>query len=276
MKSETLHLNQSSLQDFQDCPRRFQLGHLEDTIWPAVRSDPPSQFEDLTDLGNQFHLLANRLFSGVSRDLITARALPEGLTALWDGFYPYAETLLPLEHYPEQILRCAFHDTILVAKYDLIVRNADDSLLIIDWKTSPHKPERSRLASRLQTILYPFILLEGFSDLFGGGSSDPVSIVMQYWYPLSSEPAEVFPYSRSQHEEVAQKIARGIARIRELQGSGTVFPLTDDLTHCRHCQYQSYCERGNNAIQLDPASDFQNEDLSGVFFDLDDINEIEF
>jgi hypothetical protein len=36
----SFHFTQSSLQDYLDCPRRFQLRYVLDQPWPAVESEP--------------------------------------------------------------------------------------------------------------------------------------------------------------------------------------------------------------------------------------------
>jgi hypothetical protein len=58
--SDSFSFTQSSLQDYLDCPRRFQLRHVLEQPWPAVESEPLLERERLTDLGRHFHLMAQR------------------------------------------------------------------------------------------------------------------------------------------------------------------------------------------------------------------------
>ena len=41
----TFQFSQNSLQDYVDCPRRFQLRYLLRQPWPAVESEPLSEYE---------------------------------------------------------------------------------------------------------------------------------------------------------------------------------------------------------------------------------------
>jgi CRISPR/Cas system-associated exonuclease Cas4 (RecB family) len=271
-----IQLNQSNLQDFLDCPRRFELKVLEDASWPASLTEPPSQFEQLTDLGDNFHKLSNQFFIGIDPQVIAVTIQDPTLADLWANFLPYAKTLASYQHFTEQILRTSLADYVLVAKYDLIAQLPDHSYLIVDWKTSPKKPDRSQLANRVQTYLYPYILFEGWRDLFPHSQTSPDNLVFQYWYPLAGVPEETFPYSEDRHQETKDKLSGIIADIDKHLHSGAHFPLTDDTRSCQYCNFRSFCERGSAAQPFSPTVDYENEDLSNVQFDIDLIEEIEF
>ena len=60
MKSElppTFTFSQSSLQDYFDCPRRFQLRYIEQVAWPAVETEPMLENERRQQAGLHFHRL---------------------------------------------------------------------------------------------------------------------------------------------------------------------------------------------------------------------------
>jgi hypothetical protein len=61
----SFHFTQSSLQDYLDCPRRFQLRYVLDQPWPAVESEPLIERERLADLGRRFHQMAQRHTAGL-------------------------------------------------------------------------------------------------------------------------------------------------------------------------------------------------------------------
>lgn len=279
MDSERLYplqLNQTSLQDFLDCPRRFELGFLEDTRWPAAHSSPLARYERLTEIGTQFHQLCQQFFIGIDPQLITSSIADPDLLSLWQSFYPYGETLLSYPYATEQILRIPFQEHYLLAKYDLIVQLSSSDYLIIDWKTSSKKPSRAVLGNRVQTYLYPFIFSQAGSDLFNADEIHPAMIKMLYWYPLAEAHEEFFPYSEAIHQETSTKLTGLFGQIESLLAASEQFPLTEDHSHCEYCLFRSFCERAYLANQLQPEVDLDNEDLTNAHFDLDLINEIEF
>lgn len=272
----SLALNQASLQDFLDCPRRFELGTLRDAPWPAAPSSPLATYEMLTDLGNRFHQLCQQFLIGIDPGLIASQISDPDLLDLWRAFLPYAETLLPFPAYAEQILRIPFEDHFLIAKFDLIVQLPSEEFLILDWKTSSRKPARTALGSRVQTFLYPFIFQQAGSDLFSVGDIPSSAIKMQYWYPLVDDPEETFPYSDSKHLQVSQMLSDLLADIDANLRAEGAFPLTEDHKRCTYCIYRSYCERGHQASPVPAGADLEFEDLSNSHFDFELIKEIEF
>ena len=52
--------SQSSLQDYTDCPRRFQLRYIEQLKWPAVESEPVLDNERRQQEGQLFHRLVQQ------------------------------------------------------------------------------------------------------------------------------------------------------------------------------------------------------------------------
>ncbi len=271
-----LELNQSSLQDYLECPRRFELHVLRETLWPAAHSAPLARFEELTEIGTRFHHLCHQFFLGIDPELLSSSISNPEIIDLWNSFLPYGNKLKPYKYYYEQILRIPFKNHFLLAKFDLIVQESEDHFLIIDWKTAKHKPSKTTLANRVQTFLYPYIFQQAGSELFDCVDPSPSSIVMQYWYPLSSEPEEIFPYSDAWHSEVANNLGELISSIEDRIASDKTFPLTEDIEQCKYCIYRSYCERGYHTSPTHPGDEIENEDLSNVHFDWDLIKEIEY
>lgn len=279
MKLSTLHdfqLNQSNLQDFIDCPRRFQLKVLEGISWPAADSEPIEKFEQFTQLGNRFHLLCQQFFSTIAPNHIQDLIKDPVLLAMWENFLPYGQNLLKYRLYSEQLLTVPFHHYRLLAKFDLIVELSPTQYLIIDWKTSSKKPPRKNLEKRVQTFLYPYIFFLAGSDLFQDKSFQPDFIEMQYWYPLHEDHQEIFLYSKEKHNTVTSDLDRLVTEINSMIEGQNTFSLTSDLSNCQYCIFRSLCNRGTKAGPLDKTQVMEQDDLSNVYFDFEQIKEIEF
>jgi len=272
----TLQLNQSNLQDYLDCPRRFQLSVLEDTSWPAAYSEPIVNFELSTQRGNRFHLLCHQFFSGVDHKLLENSLTDPDLKSMWDSFLPFARTLENYRLFSESLLSIPFFGHRLIAKFDLIVEISPEHYIIFDWKTASKKPARSLLDKRLQTHLYPYIFSKAGHDLFPNIEINPPLIKMHYWYPLTSEHEEVFNYSDKKHQKFEDELRDLINTINYLIKNEPVFQLTDQIPHCQYCVFRSLCDRGLTAGTHENSPLHNLEDLTNVRFDIDQVSEIEF
>src|SRR5258708_35176355 len=82
-------LSQSSLQDFVDCARRFQLRSLMEQDWPAPPAEPLADAERAEILGKQFHLLVQRHSLGLPIDSVhITSALPPWADAVLQRSIP--------------------------------------------------------------------------------------------------------------------------------------------------------------------------------------------
>lgn len=275
-KKPVLHLSQSNLQDFKDCPRRFQLKEIENIAWPTAYLEPLSRLEQATDLGNNFHQLCLQYFTGIDLDSLSQNISDPGLKIMWENFRTFAKDLQEQDRFAEIILSTPFLSHQLIAKYDLVLKTSEGKFVIYDWKTSTKKPSRTLLSQRFQTFLYPFIFAKAGNNIFHTDQPFPGDISLNYWYPMASDPEEIFPYSEIQYSENFNQLTKIISEIDDLVGSGDPFPLTDDQNHCLKCVFRSLCDRGILAGDLDIFSEIDQEDLSNVKFDLDNISEIEF
>ena len=269
-----LHFSQSNLQDFKECPRRFQMKVIDNISWPAAYLEPLSQVEQATNLGNKFHQLSQQFFSGINPDNLLRTISNPDLKIMWENFIPFASDLRDENLYTEIILSTPSHGHQLIAKYDLVIKTNDGKFVIYDWKTSIKKPSRTQLSQRFQTFLYPFILAKAGKSLFKTDQPSPDEINMIYWYPLSSDPEEIFPYSKIQHSENTELLTELISEIDNFMETSEVFPLTDDHSLCQKCIYRSLCERGTQGGKFDLFTEIDQEDLSGVHFDYDNISEV--
>jgi len=156
-----------------------------------------------------------------------------------------------------------------VAKYDLVVVAPDGRALIFDWKTSRRRSPQSRLAGRLQTRVYPYLLVQAGAD---------GQIEMVYWFADFPDRPERFSYNAAQYAEDGGYLAGLLEQIATLSLGNGIFPLTEVEERCLFCVYRSLCDRGAAAGSLDeiefdePELDFAIE----IDLDFEQIAEIEY
>lgn len=235
--------SQSSLQDYFDCPRRFQLRYMDQLQWPAVESEPTLENERHQAEGQFFHRLAQQFLLGLPADRLARLAASPDLTRWWENFqgsFPNPAELGTL--HAETVLAAPLRGHRLLAKYDLIAVR-DGRAVIYDWKTYHKRPKNEWMAARLQTRVYHYLLAVAGSSLNEGQAIPPQNIGMVYWYAdFPSEPA-VFPYDEAQFQRDRAGLDKFVA---EIEGR-TQFELTDEEGKCRYCSYRSYCNRGVHA-----------------------------
>jgi CRISPR/Cas system-associated exonuclease Cas4 (RecB family) len=258
----TFTFSQSSLQDYFDCPRRFQLRYIEKLGWPAVEAEPALENERRQQEGNFFHRLVQQFLLGLPADRLTRLAASPDLARWWQNFqtsFPNPKELGDL--HAETIISAPLGGQRLLAKYDLIAVR-DGKATIYDWKTYHKRPKNEWMAIRLQTRVYRYLLIAAGNSLNGGQAIRPESIEMIYWFTdFPSEPA-VFHYDEStfrRDKSVLEKV------IEEISGLGK-FELTKDEGKCRYCPYRSYCNRGVTA------GDWQDAEAEAEAHETFDIN----
>jgi len=267
--------SQNNLQDYVDCPRRFELRYLEKLAWPAIRSEPILAVERHMQLGERFHRMIQQHQSGLSADLIGATASEPELIEWWQDYLSAAPDPLPERRLVEHTLAAPFGSYRLVAKYDLLAITPGERALIVDWKTSLRKPKRQILSSRIQTRLYPFLLTEAGKSLNNGIAFKPEQIELIYWFTADPRNPEHFPYSSNQYEEDLSYLQNLIADA--VNASDTNFPLTGDERMCRYCNFRSLCDRGEGAGEMETDSlAEESSESSGYDLDFEQISEIAF
>jgi len=271
---DDFQFSQANLQDYVDCPRRFQLRHLLQLSWPAVQAEPVAETEHHAQQGVLFHRMVHQSLIGVPYEQITNLTKDEELRKWWDDFVCIIQPLLPPTRYPEVTLSAPFGGYRLLAKYDLIALNPDGSVSIFDWKTSRHQARREWLADRLQSRVYPYLFALAGERLIRQLSSCPEKIEMIYWFP-ASQTTERFQYSEAQYKEDETYLAN---LTREIAANDdTEFPRTANVTACKCCLYRSLCDRGEKAGNLNEMD--QDETLEyndHTVLDFDQVAEVEY
>jgi RecB family exonuclease len=239
--------SQTNLQDYADCPRRFELRHIQRLHYPSIESEPQLEREAHAKRGDAFHRLLHQYFSGVSSDKISASATDPDLSRWWNHFLRAKLPFLPEKaHYPEITLSVPIEGVRLIAKYDLIAETKTGEFWVMDWKTQRKATPRDILQNRLQTVVYPYVLARGGTSLTDGEKIAPEKIHMGYWYAETGA-LEAFHYDSAQFAQAETTLTGMIADIKKR----THFELTSNTRQCGFCTYRSLCGRGEPAQALD-------------------------
>jgi hypothetical protein len=278
--------SQGSLQDYTDCARRFLLRYLLRLAWPALESEPVLENERRMQQGERFHRMAQQYWLGVPSERLEAMIDDPELRAWWGPFVQFAHSLQGAPRlYPEAGLSAPLGEQRLVAKFDLIAVQADGRVTIFDWKTSRRKPPPGWLAGRMQTRVYPYLIVRAGGSFNHGQAIPAQKVEMVYWYPAQPGQPERFTYSQQQFQEdqayltgMAGEIARRAGLLAEAEGmQSDPFPMTEREERCAYCVYRSLCERGERAGALDEGEgDAEIDHVAESWLDFDQIAEIEF
>lgn len=266
--------SQSSLQDFADCPRRFQLRYLDRLVYPATESEPALENERHQQEGQYFHRLAHQYLLGILPEKLAQLANTPTLQRWWENFVNSKDltefTNLP-GLYPEVTLSAPLGDFRLVAKYDLVAITGEERIVIYDWKTYRKRPRNEWLSARWQTRVYRALLIAAGSQLNGGKPIVPERCEMVYWFAEYPDDPARFPYNEAQYKRDWDALVKLTGEIQ----STNSFLLTDDRKMCAYCTYRSYCDRGIRAGELDMIE--AEMDAEPHFnIDFEQIGEIEF
>jgi len=264
-------LSQSSLQDYYDCARRFQLRYLERLHYPAVETEPAHEHEVHQREGEYFHRLLQQHFIGIPDEMLARLANTPDLRRWWDNFKSANFSFDGYTTFPEISLSAPLQPYRLSAKYDLLAIKPGEKAVILDWKTYRRRPKNEWLAARWQTRVYRALLVLAGTHLNANQAFLPEQIEMLYWFAdFPTEPAS-FPYTAAQFKrdcDALTTLAREIA-------SASTYPKTDDRQKCSFCAYRSYCDRGIRAGELEqPEGEMERGELFDVNFE--QIGEIEF
>lgn len=266
--------SQSSLQDYVDCPRRFELRYIEGVRYPSLEAEPALKHEEHMRQGAQFHKMVQQHLVGVPADRLAKSVRDdEVLRSWWETFTVSGLKGLPEQRQVETTLATSIGEYRLIAKYDLLAIDPDGHALIIDWKTSHKIASKHWLEKRLQTIVYRYVLAQAGAHLYGEKPIPPENISMTYWFVGHDGEQVTFDYSAEQmqaDEDVLLRLIDDIAK-------ANLFPLTSETRHCAFCTYRSLCNRGETAGQWD---DFESDEVGNgdddFSLDFDQIAEIEF
>ena len=269
---------QSNLQDYLDCPYRFYLRHIRHTRWPALVVDDAAAFEERGQIGARFHRLLQQYLLEVPETRLTDLAAADpslDILNWWQDFLINVPPWLDGTRWVEATLHAQLAGFHLAAKYDLVLAQPPDGLVIFDWKTSKKRPRKEWLLNRVQTRIYRFILCKSGSALLKNATVEPEQITMQYWYAAFPTAPISLPYDARAYEKDQAFFTRLVNEISSRKADS--FFRTEETRHCRFCVYRSHCDRGTQAGDL---AAFEDEELENETdlqdLDFEAIEEIEF
>ena len=268
--------SQSSLRDFSECPRRFLLQRIEEQGCPAPEAEPIRVNEERRKRGTRFHEMVCQRHSGVPQDAIARQcAGDEVLHTWWEKYVAHDPAGAEGTCYAEISLQGQLAGYRLTAKYDLLTVTPSGKLHIFDWKTSQRRPDRQSLTRRLQTKVYPYLLVEAGSEFLEGAAVDPRQVTMTYWFSNHPSSAVTFEYSTQQYqldEETLTSIVEKACACEERSD----FELTDHEANCKFCTYRSYCRRGVEAGAVEEGEGYLDDTGASQEIDLQDVEAIAF
>ena len=310
---DDFHFSQGSMQDYQDCRRRFQLRYLLRAAWPALESEPVQENERAMQQGVRFHRLIQQHLLGIPAERLTPLAQGDNLSRWWQNYLEFTQDPQGLHRplgskiYPEITLSAPLSPRPspasigrgakgegsfrLLAKYDLISISPDGKATIFDWKTSRKRPKRSWLLERLQTRVYPYLLVQAGAFLFPSlpppivamgapRGVQPDQVEMIYWFAEAPHETEKINYSADQFQRDSAFLSALVGEIAGLSndadGQEHRFTLTTHEDRCRFCTYRSLCDRGVKAGNLSDSEAEESDSLALLDFDFEQIAEIEF
>ncbi|MEA3350200.1 MAG: PD-(D/E)XK nuclease family protein [Chloroflexota bacterium] len=267
--------SQSSLQDFVDCQRRFQLRYIQRLVWPAVKAEPALENELYLQRGAQFHQIAHQHLLGIPAEKLDRMAAEDQkLSQWWRNFIDNGPDLSDYAQHPETTLSAPMGDDRLVAKYDLIAIKSPQAV-IYDWKTARKRPKRKWLVDKLQTRVYAYLLVRAGAQLNAGQPIEADEVEMVYWFSEFPDQPARFPYSAEQFAKDEAYLSGLIAETKNLGDEDA--PRTDDEWRCKYCLYRSLCNRGKQAGPLDEMDLFgEAEEAFEIELDFEQISEIEY
>ncbi len=270
---EPFFFSQNKLQDYLDCPRRFELRHILKQEWPAIHSEPIRELEQHIFLGNQFHLFIQQYFNGIDPTKILSQSSDPVLNAWWVSFENYAQSLNISKQYSEIQLSVQINQIRYIGIIDLLVLDSNGNIIIYDWKTNHKRPSSKHLLNRIQSKLYPLMVAKNQSR-FGKEGILPENISMEYWFVNFPDQPIRFSYNKAQLEADEHYLSGLVNTIT--QSLSVEFPLTTDLTRCKFCNYRSLCARGEKAGVLDDLNDDIPDNENFFEINFDELSELEY
>jgi CRISPR/Cas system-associated exonuclease Cas4 (RecB family) len=268
-----LILSQSSLQDYADCPRRFELRYVLGVAWPSAHGEARAAWERRARLGAAFHLLIQQHLLGIAPQRLAASAEERGIAEWWEAYQASPPRDLPPVWRTELSLSVPLAGYRLAARYDVVATDPGRRAVIVDWKTTASRPGRAELAARLQTQVYLYVLAEASAELNDGRRLAEEQVELVYWFANHPQRPERFTYDARAHARAGERLQAMVTEIGAVKAGE--WPTAANAGHCRFCRYQTLCDR-EQALEWDGVEAETDAEPGLPDPDLEQIAEIEF
>lgn len=271
---KSFRFSQSSLQDYAECPRRFELRYVKAQAWPAVLAQPVLEHEEQVRRGEAFHRLVHQHMLGLPAESLTPQDDAD-LQRWWAAYLDQPPSGLRDAHcLAETTLSTVVGGQRVIAKYDLLAVS-ESRVLVVDWKTDHRRPSSDSLRRRLQTSVYLYVAAEAGARALDLPSLTPDRVAMAYWFAEFPEQTEEIAYDAVRHEANRRLLETLIAEVLATPDGG--FPMAVDDRKCRFCIYRSLCDRGAEAgVLADIDESTLGTDLQPPDLDLEQMAEISY
>jgi hypothetical protein len=166
----------------------------------------------------------------------------------------------------------------------MIAAEPDGRVVIMDWKTSARRAEPEQLRTRLQSIVYPYVLVEA-SHTLPFGPVRPEQVEMRYWFAAAPDNPVILRYDGYQHDRNRDHLQTMLADLLSRNGEEE-FPKVPDTPanrkrFCNYCIYRSRCERGSRPgllEEIDTGDGVDPADLDETLLDysIESVTELAF
>jgi CRISPR/Cas system-associated exonuclease Cas4 (RecB family) len=266
--------SQASLQDYADCPRRFQLRYVHGVRWPTARDASIVEWELGVQRGIDLHRLAHQHTVGIPAAVLAETSEAENVRGWWQAYLASPPRDLPVEVRRSEVrLTMPLGAYRLAARYDLLAIEPGKRAVIVDWKTTEKRSRRDWLESRMQTLIYRYVLVKAGMAMNGGEPVAPDQVELVYWFAAFPRQVERFPYDDDQHRRAGEHIRTTVAEI--VATDLAEWPLTSEQYRCTYCGYRTLCDRremaGGGEGEVEAEAEQDPFDV-----DMEQIAEIEF
>ena len=265
----------NNLQDYLDCPRRFELKYFLKQSWPAITSHPVQEMEYKIQMGNRFHKIVHQFLSGIPGNVLDNSIDDPDLKDWFVKIQEFIKPYLNFSYFSEFTVTMPFEGFRLIAIFDFITLTGSKKIIIGDWKTTTRNPKRELYLQSFQSFLYPFMVFENWDHIFTQADLlQQEDISMEYWFPAFPEKTIALEYSSASHT-TSQEVISSLLNEIAIKEPGT-FEKTANEKRCTYCQYRSLCERGIQAGKFEGADDEPRDESLIDYLDFDQIEEIAF
>jgi hypothetical protein len=224
---EKFYYSQSSLAVYEKCPKMFEYVYIDGLSGEA----PTPEFRQKTQMGIEFHLLAERYFNGMDDYFyVEEPKLLKWMAILEDEFS------MDIDGKSEVEIKQNQNGIRIMAKYDLIYVE-DEKIKIVDFKTNEKEYEINKLEENIQTKVYMYILGENLSKVYPNMKLEDISIeYFQLNFPKSKK---IIKYNEKKHEKNKLFLENIIKKIEKSK----INKFDKKTINCDFCRLQVVCRR---------------------------------